>query len=76
VGDHDPAVAADQRLATSLPHLGIYVDNGEFQYGQRTSPPTPSTLTKFDDEPDVQRLFDNGAIRVYDLRDMPCGPSK
>jgi hypothetical protein len=67
---------ADQRLATSLPHLGIYVDNGEFQYGQRTSPPTPSTLTKFDDARDAQRLFDNGAIRVYDLKDMPCVPSK
>lgn len=67
---------ADQRLSTSLPHLGIYVDNGEFQYGARTSPPTPSTLTKFDDAPDAQRLFDNGAIRVYDLKDMPCTPAK
>ena len=67
---------ADQRLATSLPHLGIYVDNGEFQYGARTSPPTPSTLTKFDQAPDAQRLFDNGAIRIYDLKDMPCRQQK
>jgi hypothetical protein len=63
---------ADQRLATSLPHVGIYVDNGEFQYGVRTAPPTPSTLRKFDKIPGTQILFDNGAIRIYDLQDLPC----
>ncbi len=63
---------ADRRLSTSLPHLGIYVDNGEFQYGVRTSPPIPSALRKFDRIKGSQILFDNGAIRVYDLQDLPC----
>jgi hypothetical protein len=63
---------ADQRLSTSLPHLGIYVDNGEFQFGVRTAPPTPSTLRKFDDVKGAQILFDNGAIRIYDLQDLAC----
>jgi hypothetical protein len=66
---------ADQRLATRLPHLGIYVDNGEYQYGVRTAPPSPSTLRKFDRVPGAQLIFDNGAIRIYDLKELPCpGP--
>jgi hypothetical protein len=63
---------ADKRLASSLPHIGIYIDNGEYLAGIRTSPPSPSALTKFDVIPGVERVFDNGAIRIYDLRGLPC----
>ncbi len=67
---------ADQRLATSLPHLGIYVDNGEYEFGFRTSPPPADALTKFDNISGAQRIFDNGAIRIYDLRGLPCAGQK
>jgi len=63
---------ADQRLATSLPHVGLYIDVGEYQYRMRTAPPPPSALTKFDNVPGAERIFDNGAIRIYDLRGLSC----
>jgi hypothetical protein len=63
---------ADQRLATSLPHVGVYIDVGEYLSGMRTAPPPPSALTKFDDIPGAERVFDNGAIRIYDLRGLSC----
>jgi hypothetical protein len=67
---------ADQRLATSLPHVGVYIDNGEYLLGIRTSPPARIALTKFDEVPGVERVFDNGAIRIYDLRGLLCAGTK
>jgi hypothetical protein len=67
---------ADDRLATSLPHLGIYIDNGEYLYGLRKAPPPVSALTKFDGVPGARRIFDNGAIRIYDLRGLSCAVSR
>jgi hypothetical protein len=63
---------ADQRLATSLPHVGVYIDVGEYLSGMRTAPPDPGALTKFDNISGAQRIFDNGAIRIYDLRELQC----
>jgi hypothetical protein len=69
---HIQFLIADERLATSLPHLGIYVDNGEYLYGFRKMPPPSSALTKFNSIPGAQRIFDNGSIRIYDLRGLSC----
>ena len=63
---------ADQRLATSLPHVGVYIDVGEYLSGMRTAPPDPGALTKFDNVRGAERIFDNGAIRIYDLRGLQC----
>jgi hypothetical protein len=63
---------ADARLATSLPHLGVYIDNGEDLFGFRKSPPPPDALTKFDNVAGAQRIFDDGDIRIYDLRGLSC----
>ena len=70
--EHIQFLIADERLATSLPHLGIYIENGEYLYGFRMTPPPSSALTKFDDIPGAQRIFDNGSIRIYDLRGLSC----
>jgi hypothetical protein len=67
---------ADQRLASSLPHVGSYIDRGEYPGGIRTSPPPASDLTKFDAVPGAQRIFDNGAIRIYDLRGFLCAGTR
>ncbi len=67
---------ADQRLATSLPHVGVYIDKGEYQTGARATPPAPGDLVKFDDVPGAQRIFDNGAIRIFDLRGLLCAGGK
>ena len=72
--NHVQYLIADQRLHDSLPHLGIYIDNGEYQNepGTSPSPPLVSELTKFDNVAGAQRIFDNGSIRIYDLRSLPC----
>jgi hypothetical protein len=63
---------ADSRLATGLPHVGLYIDSGEYGQSGRTAPPPSDALVKFDDAPGAQRVFDNGAIRIYDLEGLPC----
>ena len=63
---------ADVRLSTSLPEVGIYVDQGEYLDGTRTAPPPASDLTKFDQVPGAERIYDNGAIRIYDLEGLSC----
>jgi hypothetical protein len=63
---------ADQRLATSLPHLGIYIVSGEYLSGTRTAPPPVSAFTAFNDTPGAALIFDNGAIRIYDLKGLSC----
>jgi hypothetical protein len=63
---------ADQRLSWSLPHVGVYIDRGEYPAAARTSPPPSAYLEKFDGIAGAQRIFDNGVIRVFDLRGLPC----
>ena len=75
-GLHIQFLIADQRLATSLPHLGVYVDNGEYQYGMRVAPPPRAALTNFNKVPTAQRIFDNGAIRIYSMKGLACAGQK
>ena len=63
---------ADQRLHSSLPHVGVYIVSGEYLDGTRTAPPPISAFTAFDTTPGAARIFDNGAIRIYDLKGLPC----
>jgi hypothetical protein len=65
-------LVADQRLSTSLPHLGLYIDSGEYLLGSRTAPPPASALVKFDGTPGAERIFDNGAIKIYNLEGLAC----
>ena len=69
---HVQYLIADSRLASSLPHVGIYIDGGEYPAETRTQPPPVNALTKFDTVPGAQRIFDNGAIRIYNLKGLPC----
>ena len=63
---------ADQRLSTTMPHLGIYIDSGEYESDTRTAPPPASALVKFDNVPGAERIFDNGAVRIYNLEGLSC----
>ncbi|WP_232291774.1 glycosyltransferase family 39 protein [Frankia sp. QA3] len=54
----------DQRLADGLPHETYYVVNGEAPKGTRI---TQTELGKFDITPGSRRIYDNGAIRIYDV---------
>jgi hypothetical protein len=63
---------SDVRLSTSLPELGVYIDQGEYLDGTRTAPPAVADLTKFDQVPGAERIYDNGAIRIYNLQGLAC----
>jgi hypothetical protein len=57
----------DDRLSRQLPASGAYflVDP---QAGRHTHPIPAGNLTKFDTVSRVNRVFDNGHIRIYDMR--------
>jgi hypothetical protein len=58
----------DRRLANDLPHVGVYTDNGEYGGDNRTKPPPESAVTKFDHVAGADRIYDNGALSLYDVR--------
>jgi hypothetical protein len=60
-------LVVDLRLSTSLPLLGIYFEEGEVGSFQLTSPISRAALTKFNDIPGINRLFDSGNIVIYDV---------
>jgi hypothetical protein len=63
-GLHLRYLYVDRRLADQLPHVGWYFYKGE------TSEPTQLTqdeLTKFDDFPGIDTVYQQGPISIYDL---------
>ena len=61
-------LVVDQRLSTALPFLGFYFEQSEPNAFQHKTPIELAALIKFDDMPGVSRIFDNGNIRIYDVR--------
>jgi hypothetical protein len=57
-------LVVDRRLGTQLPESGSYFEMDP-RSGRITSPLTAAQLGKFDTLPDVDRLYDNGTVRVY-----------
>lgn len=58
---------ADRRNANGLPNQGVYIESGEFGEDGRTAPVPVGAARKFSSVPDVQAIYDNGSIVVYDL---------
>jgi hypothetical protein len=65
---HLDYLVVDRRLGTQLPQSDSYFENDP-RAGQITRPLTAQQLGKFDSLIDVDRLYDNGAVRVYDMGD-------
>lgn len=62
-------VIADFRLPTSLPYVGVYIERGEqFTSGPWASPMPEEALAKWATLPGVDQVYDNGAIRIFDIR--------
>jgi hypothetical protein len=57
----------DTRIADDLPRVGIYTDSGEYEGRGRIRPPAAVAVAKFDYVPRARRIYDNGAVRIYDL---------
>ena len=60
----------DTRLSGGLPNQQVYIENGEFEGQGRTTPVSPDALDKFTGVAGVQRIYDNGSIVIYDLREL------
>ncbi|WP_165400118.1 hypothetical protein [Motilibacter rhizosphaerae] len=63
-------VVDDRRDCTDLPRIGVYYESGELDGRGRTTPVACSALTKFSAVPGAQRVYDNGAIAIYDVRGL------
>nr|BFE71387.1 hypothetical protein GCM10020092_046880 [Actinoplanes digitatis] len=63
---HLQYLVVDRRLGTQLPESGAYFEMDP-RSGQITSPLTDTQLGKFDTLTDVDRMYDNGTVRVYRL---------
>ena len=57
----------DLRLTTSPPVLGFYFEPWDPDRGE---PLSPTALLKFDDVAGVARIYDNGWIKIYDIRGL------
>ncbi|HEX2265552.1 MAG TPA: hypothetical protein VHH14_04650, partial [Solirubrobacterales bacterium] len=66
-------VAVDRRLSSGLPVLGFYFEPDEPGASTRTAPLSPAALGKFDDVPQISRVFSNGEIQIYDTRVFESG---
>ena len=66
---HLEYLVVDQRLSTRLPESGAYFETDP-RSGQITSPLTAGQLGKFDALTEVDRLYDNGNVRIYRMGDQ------
>jgi hypothetical protein len=62
--DHIRYIVTDTRLTAGLPLFGAYIAPGETGHPTRL---TAEELEKFNSTRGVYRIYDNGAIQVYDL---------
>lgn len=63
-------LVADTRLTHALPLLGFYYEMSEMGAFHHKTPIDPQAFTKFDDTPQVNRVFDSGAIIIYDVEGL------
>jgi hypothetical protein len=57
-------LVVDRRLSTQLPALDAYFEHDPLA-GRHSRPLAAGQLAKFDDVPELDRLYDNGDIRIY-----------
>ncbi len=62
-------LVVDRRLSTTLPFLGFYFEQSEPGAFHYSKPMDPGALEKFDGTENVSRVYDNGSIRIYAVRD-------
>jgi hypothetical protein len=67
-------VEVDRRLTTALPLVGVYFERSEPHAYAHRAPIQLRALTKFDGVANVDRLYDNGDIQIYDVRHAVARP--
>jgi len=66
---HIEYVIVDERDSDGLPRMGVYYEGGEYDIN-RTTPVSRAALVKLASLPGIQRIYDNGAIVIYDVRSL------
>lgn len=66
-------IVVDERMSTALPLIGVYYEVGEPGTYHRTTPIDAGALAKFDYVPELSRLYDSGAIVIYDAGRLRSG---
>jgi hypothetical protein len=59
-------VVVDTRLSRGVPLLGYYVESDEEDAFERTQPVAIASLRKFESAPEVDKVYSNGPISIYD----------
>lgn len=59
----------DMRMTTHRPYLSMFFEPGE-PTEIENAPLEPEPLQKWDEQPGVSRVFDDGWIRIYDVRKL------
>jgi hypothetical protein len=68
-------VMTDERLSTSLPYTGVYVERGEIRSGAWTQPMSAAAIDKWAHIGTVNLIFDSGALRIYDIKALTDVPN-
>jgi hypothetical protein len=63
-------IMIDRRLSQQLPRVGVYLEQGEENSYKHLVPIDPRALAKFDSVVGVSRIYDNGQVAIYDIREM------
>jgi hypothetical protein len=66
-GAHIEYLVVDRRLAGHLPELGAYVDHDEPQANAHRTPLSPLAIAKFERQPGLLRVYDNGEVAIYQV---------
>ncbi|HYK95037.1 MAG TPA: hypothetical protein VE011_04095 [Candidatus Dormibacteraeota bacterium] len=61
-------ILIDRRLASSLPLVPFYYEEGEIFERRHATPILATVLAKWDSVPRVDRIYDSGDIQLYDVR--------
>ena len=64
--DHVRYIVTDQRITLGLPVSGVWFTSGEPEANQHNDPFPMSRLAKFNNIPQLSRIFDSGNIQIYD----------
>ncbi len=65
-------VVSDRRFASGVPYRGWFYASNELNGARHVTPLPLAWITKFDDVPNFDRIFDDGDLLVWDVRRKDC----
>lgn len=66
---HIRYIVVDHRMSTGLPRVGVYFQTAEPSAYQHKTPIPEQALAKFDQVPNLSRIFDSGDLVIYQVQE-------